>query len=72
MLPTRLIAEWLLSIFDFSLSTVQIAPVIHDWSYGGLCFDLLPIDGNKYEYQVRVEGSAHLLPPIIQSLNLFN
>ncbi|KAL2621439.1 hypothetical protein R1flu_001644 [Riccia fluitans] len=29
-----------------------IAPVIHEWTYNALCHDLLPLDGNKYMYEV--------------------
>ncbi|CAI5500707.1 unnamed protein product [Closterium sp. Naga37s-1] len=39
-----------LLILDRSVDAV--APIIHDWSYGGMCFDLLPVDGQKYEYEV--------------------
>lgn len=33
-----------LNLVDF----VQVAPLIHDWSYGGMAFDLLDTEGNKY------------------------
>eukprot|EP00475_Leptophrys_vorax_P027310 TRINITY_DN3892_c0_g1_i1.p1 TRINITY_DN3892_c0_g1~~TRINITY_DN3892_c0_g1_i1.p1 ORF type:complete len:678 (+),score=65.01 TRINITY_DN3892_c0_g1_i1:64-2097(+) len=39
-----------LLIVDRSVDVVT--PIIHDWSYGGMCFDLLPMDGNKYEREV--------------------
>eukprot|EP00897_Mesotaenium_endlicherianum_P003554 jgi/Mesen1/3226/ME000187S02389 len=39
-----------LLIVDRSVDVV--APIIHDWSYSGMCFDLLPMDGNKYQYNV--------------------
>ncbi|KAL3680564.1 hypothetical protein R1sor_023520 [Riccia sorocarpa] len=29
-----------------------VAPVIHEWTYNSLCHDLLPLDGNKFMYEV--------------------
>ncbi|XP_074317771.1 SNARE-interacting protein KEULE isoform X2 [Silene latifolia] len=39
-----------LLIVDRSID--QIAPVIHDWTYGAMCYDLLNLEGNKYVHEV--------------------
>ncbi|EPS63425.1 hypothetical protein M569_11359, partial [Genlisea aurea] len=38
-----------LLIMDRSVD--QIAPVIHEWTYEAMCYDLLELDGNKYVQQ---------------------
>ena len=35
------------------LSDLQIAPIIHEWTYDAMCHDLLNMDGNKYVYEVQ-------------------
>ena len=37
-------------IVDRSLDV--ITPMIHDWSYAGMVYDILHVDGNKYVYEV--------------------
>lgn len=32
---------------------LQVAPIIHEWTYDAMCHDLLDLDGNKYSYEVR-------------------
>ncbi|XP_054781286.1 protein transport Sec1a isoform X2 [Prosopis cineraria] len=39
-----------LLILDRSID--QIAPIIHEWTYDAMCHDLLPLEGNKYIYEV--------------------
>ncbi|KAK9716461.1 hypothetical protein RND81_06G235100 [Saponaria officinalis] len=39
-----------LLIVDRSID--QIAPIIHEWTYGAMCHDLLNLDGNKYVHEV--------------------
>ena len=34
------------------LSDLQIAPIIHEWTYDAMCHDLLNMEGNKYVYEV--------------------
>ncbi|CAI5475371.1 unnamed protein product [Closterium sp. Yama58-4] len=48
-----------LLILDRSVDPV--APIIHDWSYGGMCFDLLPLDGQKYECRQARTGQSTAL-----------
>lgn len=31
---------------------LQVAAVIHEWSYDAMCHDLLELEGNKYSYEV--------------------
>lgn len=31
---------------------LQVAAVIHEWSYDAMCHDLLDLEGNKYSYEV--------------------
>lgn len=31
---------------------LQIAPVIHEWTYDAMCHDLLNMEGNKYIQEV--------------------
>jgi hypothetical protein len=31
---------------------MQVAPVIHEWTYDAMCHDLLDLDGNNYTYEV--------------------
>lgn len=35
-----------------TISLLQIAPVIHEWTYDAMCHDLLNMDGNKYVQEV--------------------
>ncbi|CAN6466572.1 unnamed protein product [Victoria cruziana] len=39
-------------------SVDQVAPVIHGWTYGAMCHDLLNMDGNKYVYEVATQGKS--------------
>ncbi len=32
--------------------SLQVAAVIHEWSYDAMCHDLLDLEGNKYSYEV--------------------
>ena len=31
---------------------VQVAPIIHEWTYDAMCHDLVDLDGNKYTMEV--------------------
>lgn len=31
---------------------LQIAPIIHEWTYDAMCHDLLDMEGNKYVHEV--------------------
>lgn len=31
---------------------LQIAPIIHEWTYDAMCHDLLNMEGNKYVHEV--------------------
>jgi hypothetical protein len=40
------------SIEFLHMYILQIAPVIHEWTYDAMCHDLLNMEGNKYVYEV--------------------
>lgn len=41
----------------FIISLVlQIAPIIHEWTYDAMCHDLLCMDGNKYVHEVSTKS----------------
>ncbi|KAM0071106.1 putative sec1-like protein [Helianthus debilis subsp. tardiflorus] len=45
-----------LVIVDRSLDLwlqLQIAPIIHEWTYDSMCHDLLDLEGNKYVQEVQ-------------------
>lgn len=33
-----------------------VAPVIHEWTYEAMVYDLLSLNGNAYEYESQTEG----------------
>ncbi|KAK3279046.1 Sec1-like domain containing protein [Cymbomonas tetramitiformis] len=43
-----------LLVLDRSLDPV--APVIHDWTYEAMCYDLLPLEGDMYQRKVTTTG----------------
>lgn len=43
-----------------------VAPIIHEWTYEAMVYDLLPLEGNVYKYEFETEGGkvetkAHIL-----------
>lgn len=48
-------------IYDVLIFHVQIAPIIHEWTYDAMCHDLLNMEGNKYVHQVISLRSYNLL-----------
>ena len=43
-----------------------MAPIIHEWTYEAMVFDLLKLEGNIYKYEIETEGGktetkAHIL-----------
>jgi len=41
-------------------SALQVAPVIHEWTYDAMIHDLLDMDGNKYIHEVWGSSFLHL------------
>ena len=33
-----------------------VAPIIHEWTYEAMVYDLLKLDGNIYNYEIETEG----------------
>lgn len=38
------------------LVPTKVTPVIHEWSYDAMCHDLLNLEGNKYSYEISIDG----------------
>ena len=43
-------AGWLCRGFD------PVAPIIHEWTYEAMVFDLLKLEGSIYKYEIETEG----------------
>eukprot|EP00271_Cylindrocystis_brebissonii_P009729 TRINITY_DN2487_c1_g3_i1.p1 TRINITY_DN2487_c1_g3~~TRINITY_DN2487_c1_g3_i1.p1 ORF type:complete len:651 (+),score=183.48 TRINITY_DN2487_c1_g3_i1:829-2781(+) len=52
-----------LLILDRSVD--PITPLIHDWSYGGMAFDLLPMDGNKYDLKIASDSGKDEVKTVV-------
>jgi hypothetical protein len=44
----------LIFLYRFVSLVLQIAPIIHEWTYDAMCHDLLCMDGNKYVHEVSI------------------
>lgn len=54
-----------LLILDRSVDPV--AALIHDWSYGGMMYDLLPMEGNKCSFEVKEDGKSNAHTAILDN-----
>jgi hypothetical protein len=46
----------LILLLHLIFGILQIAPVIHEWTYDAMCHDLLFMDGNKYVHEVSMQS----------------